>query len=176
MAAELTIQVVRNYTAEPLGNAVQDAARQIGLPVTIQYGAYDNLGAELAKLSSSPECPSIVIITIDLDYFCGGIFSPKWVLAQVIDEFNSLLGAVDAISAQSFVFISNFIPAFRTTMPLAPGHPVLGRESAAVELNLILRDFVAQRTNHCGLLDFDRISARLGQAATRDLLPPLISG
>ncbi len=81
---------------------------------------------------------------------------------------NAVLAAVDTIPAMSFVLISNFIPAFRTSMPLAPGHPVLGRDSAAFELNRILMDFIAQRTNRCGLLDFERISARLGEAATLD--------
>lgn len=168
MGAELTIQFIRNYTAEPIGNAVEEAAREIGLSVKTQYGAYDNLGAEIATLASSTDLPSIVIITIDLGYFCGGIFSPKWDFAQVSDEFNSLLAAIDAIPAQSFIFISNFIPAFRMPLPLAPGHPTLGRDSAAHDLNLILRDFVAQRTNRCGLLDFERVSARIGELATRD--------
>jgi len=35
-------------------------------------------------------------------------------------------------------------------------------------LNTILRDFVAQRPNRCGLLDFERIAARLGESATFD--------
>jgi FkbH-like protein len=103
-----------------------------------------------------------------LDYFSGGIFSPKWQLAQVINDFNSLLAAIDAIPAKSFVLISTFLPAFRTSMPWAPGHPILGRDSAAFELNNLLRDFIAQRPNRCGLLDFERIAARLGEAATLD--------
>lgn len=168
MAPELTIQFVRNYTAEPIGNAVQEAAQQIGLSVNTCFGAYDNLGVEIATLASAPEPPSIVLLTIDLDYFSGGIYSPKWDLAEIINDFNSLLAAVDSIPPKSFVLISTFIPAFRTSMPLAPGHPVLGRDAAAFELNRILRDFVAHRTNRCGLLDFERISARLGEAATLD--------
>jgi FkbH-like protein len=168
MGAELTIQFIRNYTAEPIGHALQEAVGQIGLSVKTQFGAYDNLGAEIATLSSSQETPSIVIVTIDLEYFSGGIFSPKWELAQVINDFNSLLAAIDAIPAKSFVLISTFIPAFRTSMPWTPRHPVLGRDSAAFELNTILRDFVAQRPNRCGLLDFERIAARLGEAATLD--------
>ena len=75
MEAELTVQFIRNYTVEPLGHAVQEAAKQIGLTVKTQFGAYDNLGAEIATLASSQESPSIVIITIDLDYFSGGIFN-----------------------------------------------------------------------------------------------------
>ena len=50
----------------------------------------------------------------------------------------------------------------------APGHAVLGRESAAFELNRILRDFVARHPGRCGLLDFERIAARLGEAGTLD--------
>ncbi|MST93988.1 MAG: HAD-IIIC family phosphatase [Pedosphaera sp.] len=168
MGAELTIQFVRNYTAEPLGDAVQEAAQPIGLAVKTQFGAFDNLGAEIAALSSAPEPPAIVVVTIDLDYFSGGLFSPKWQLAQVMDDFNSLLAAIEAIPPKSFVLISTFIPAFRTSMPLAPGHPVLGRDSAAFELNRTLRDFIARRPNRCGLLDFERIAARLGEAATLD--------
>ncbi len=60
---------------------------QIGLQsVKTCFGAYDNLGAEIATLASSPESPSIVMVTIDLDYFSGGIYSPKWGLAEVINE------------------------------------------------------------------------------------------
>ena len=67
----------------------------------------------------------MVVITIDLEYFSGGIFSPRWDRAQVTDDFNSLLTAVDAIPASSFVLISpHFIPAFRTSLPWAPAHPV----------------------------------------------------
>jgi FkbH-like protein len=70
--------------------------------------------------------------------------------------------------SQSFVFISTFIPSSQISLPWAPEHPVLGRDSAAFELNRILRDFVARRPNRCGLLDFERIAARLGEAATFD--------
>lgn len=168
MGAELTIQFIRNYTAEPIGHAVQEAAAQIGLSVKTHFGAYNNLGAEIATLSSCPEPPSIVIVTIDLEYFAGGTFSPKWHLAQVVKDFNALLAAIDAISTKSFVLVSTFIPPFRTSMPWTPGHPVLGRDSAAFELNTILRDFIAHRSNRCGLFDFERIAARLGESATLD--------
>ena len=168
MGTELTIQFIRNYTAEPIGHAVQAAAEQTGLSVKTHFGAYDNVGAEIAALSSSQETPSTVVVTIDLDYFSGGPFSPKWHLAEVINDFNTLLNAIDAIPATSFVLISTFIPPFRTSMPWAPRHPVLGRDFAAFELNTILRDFVAQRPNRCGLLDFERLAARLGESATLD--------
>src|ERR1039457_4764539 len=168
MGSELTIQFIRNYTAEPIGNAVQEAAEQIGLSVKAQFGAFDNLGAEIAALSSGLETPSTVVVTIDLDYFSGGPFSSKWRLAQVIDDLNSLLAAIDLIPAQAFVLVSTFIPPFRISMPWAPRHPVLGKDAAAFELNAILRGFVAQRPNRCGLLDFERIAARLGESATLD--------
>src|SRR5690348_7546762 len=130
MLPELTIQFVRNYTVEPIGNAVEEAAQQIGLSVKTSFGAYENLGAEIATIASYPEPPSIVVVTIDLDYFSGGIYSPKWDLAEIINDFNTLLAAIDAIPAKSFVLVSTFLPAFRTSMPLAPEHPVLGRDSA----------------------------------------------
>lgn len=168
MAAELTIQFIRNYTAEPIGEAVRESGQAIGLSIKTLFGAYDNLGAEIAMISTSAEPPAIVIVTIDLDYFSGGIFSPRWTLAQAVDDLNALLAAVDALPPQSFVLLSTFIPASRPSLPWAPEHPVLGRDAAAFELNRIIRDFVAQRANRCGLLDFERISARLGETATID--------
>jgi FkbH-like protein len=168
MGTELTIQFIRNYTAEPIGNALQEAATPVGLTVKASFGAFDNLGAEIAALASCPEPPDIVIVTIDLDYFSGGRFSPKWQMAEVINDFNSLLAAIEAIPAKSFVLISTFLPAFRASMPQMPGHPILGRDSAAFALNNILRNFIAERPNRCGLLDFERIAARLGEAATLD--------
>ncbi len=147
---------------------MHEAAREIGLALKTHFGAYDNLGAEIATLASCQEPPSIVLVTIDLDYLCGGIFSPQWRLASVIDDFNTLLEAIDAIPARSFVLISTFLPPFRTSLPWAPKHPVLAGDSAAFELNAILRTFVAQRPNRCGLLDFERVAARLGEAATLD--------
>src|SRR5260370_17723267 len=110
MQAELTMQFIRNCTAEPIGNAVQEAASQIGLSVKTVLGAYENLGAEIALLASCSEPPSIVVITIDLEYFSGGIFSPKWDRTQVINDFNSLLAAVDAIPTRPFSLTSTFIP------------------------------------------------------------------
>jgi len=168
MGTELTIQFIRNYTAEPIGNALREAAAPTGLSVKTNFGAFDNLGAEIATLTSCPEPPAVVVVTIDLEYFSGGIFSPKWQMAEVVKDFNSLLAAIDAIPAKSFVLISTFVPVFRTSMPWAPGHPALGRDSAAFVLNNLLRDFVAQRPNRCGLLDFERIAARLGEASTLD--------
>src|SRR5258708_30740008 len=82
MGAELTIHFIRNYTAEPIGDAVHEAAREIGLALKTHFGAYDNLGAEIATLASCQEPPSIVLVTIDLDYLCGGIFSPQWRLGH----------------------------------------------------------------------------------------------
>lgn len=168
MGPELRIQFIRNYTAEPVGLALQEAAAKIGLSVTAHFGAYDNLGAEIATISSCQEPPQVVIVTIDLEYFSGGIFSPRWDFTQVVKDFKSLLAAIDAIPPKSFVLISTFLPPFKTSLPWAPSHPVLGRDSAAFELNAILRDFVAQRPNRCGLLDFERIAARLGESATLD--------
>ena len=168
MGPELTIRFIRNYTAEPIGQAVQEAAGQLGLSVITQFGAYDNLGAEIASIHSIAEPPSIVVITIDLDYFSGGPFAPTWNLTQTINDLQALLAAVDALDAKSFVILSTFIPPFRTSLPWSPGHPVLGRDAAAFELNTVLRDFVARRSNRCGLLDFERIAARLGESASLD--------
>lgn len=82
MGTELTIQFVRNYTVEPIGDAVQEASRAIGLSVQTLFGAYDNLGAEIATLASAAEAPSIVIVTIDLDYFSGAFFRPDGILRK----------------------------------------------------------------------------------------------
>src|ERR1700734_3115846 len=106
MGTELTIQFIRNYTAEPIGNALQEAVAPLGLSVKTNFGAFDNLGAEIAVLASCPQSPAIVVVTIDLHYFSGGMFSPNWQLAQVINDFNSLLAAIDTIPAKSFVLIS----------------------------------------------------------------------
>ena len=168
MGTELTIHFVRNYTVEPIAEALQEAAGKIGLGIEPSFGAYDNLGPEIAAFASGQDAPSILVVTIDLEYFAGGLFSPQWNRETVVDEFNSLLAAMDAIPAKTFVLISTFVPSFRTPMPWAPGHPVLGRDAVAFELNTILREFVAQRTNRCGLLDLERVAARLGEAATLD--------
>ena len=168
MASDLTIQFIRNYTAEPVGEALQEAADRLGLSVKTVFGAFDNLGVEIATLATCQELPAVVVVTIDLEYFSCGIFSPHWQLEQIVNDFNSLLAAIDSIPAKSFVLISTFLPAFRTSMPWMPGHPVLGRDAAAFELNNLLRDFVAKRPNRCGILDFERIAARLGEAATLD--------
>jgi FkbH-like protein len=168
VGTELTIRFIRNYTTEPIGNTVQDAARNLGLAVQVQHGDYDNLGAEIAALSSSGNVPSLVILAIDLDYFAGGVYSPKWDFNQVADSLNSLLNAVDALPSSAFVLLSTFIPPFRTSLPSIPKHPVFGRDSAAFELNNTLREFAARRPNRCGILDFERVAARLGEAATVD--------
>jgi FkbH-like protein len=168
MGTALTIQFIRNYTAEPIGQAVQEAAGKIGLSVKTQFGAFDNLGAEIATLAASQEPPPIVVVTIDLDYYAGGISSPRWDTARALQDFDSLLAAIETIPAKTFVLLSTFIPPFRTSLPWAPAHPVLGRDAAVFELNTRLRDFVAQRANRCGLLDFERLAARLGEAATLD--------
>jgi len=168
MATELTIQFIRNYTAEPLGNAIQEAAKQVGLSVKASFGAYDNLGAEIASLDANQEGPSFAVITISLDYFSGGIFSPNWDRTEVINDFKRLLDAIDTLSGKTFVLVSTFIPPFRTSLPWAPNHLVLGRDAAVFELNSIIRNFVAERCNRCGILDFERIAARLGESATFD--------
>ena len=168
MGAELTIQFIRNYTAEPIGEAVQEAGGKIGLAIKTSFGAFDNIGVEIASLAAAAAAPAIVVVTIDLEYFSGGIFSPQWTLAQAVDDLNAILAAVDAIPAKSFVLISTFIPPFKTSLPWAPEHAVLGKDAAAFELNRIIRDFVAQRSHRCGLLDFERIAARLGETATVD--------
>jgi FkbH-like protein len=168
MATELTIQFIRNYTAEPLGIAIQEAANQVGLSVKTSFGAYDNLGVEIASLSSNPDTPAFAVLTISLDYFSGGIFSPNWERAEVINEFKRLLDAIDTLSVKTFVLISTFVPPFRTSLPWAPNHAVLGKDAAVFELNAIVRNFVAKRSDRCAILDFERIAARLGEPATFD--------
>jgi FkbH-like protein len=168
MGTELTIQFIRNYTAEPIGEKLTELAAPLGLSVKNSFGAFDNLGAEIATLASATQPPAVVVVTIDLEYFSGGLFSPNWQLNEVLNDFNSLLAAIDNIPAKSFVLISTFLPAFRSPLPWAPGHPILGRDAAAFELNARLRNFVAERPNRCGLLDFERMAARLGEAATLD--------
>src|SRR5262249_40138739 len=135
MSAELAIQFIRNYTAEPIGEAVAEAASKIGLTVRTEFGAYDNLGAEIAALATRQESPSVVVVTIDLDYFSGGLFSPKWDRHQALDDFSSLLEAVEAVPSRSFVLLSTFVPPFHAPLPWAPEHPVLGKDGIAYELN-----------------------------------------
>jgi FkbH-like protein len=168
MGSELTIHFFRNYTAEPLGNAIQDRAKQFGLSAKATFGAYDNLGAEIASLGSSEDIPSFAILTISLDYFSGGIFSPRWDRAEVIADFKRLLDAVETLSDKTFVLISTFVPPFRTSLPWAPNHPVLGKDAVVFELNALVRAFVSEHSNHCGILDFERIAARVGESATFD--------
>src|SRR5436190_5829556 len=117
MPPEIKIHFIRNYTAEPIGIAVQEQAKELALSVTTQFGAYDNLGAEIATLASAAELPSIVMVTIDLDYFSGWVFSPKWDLAHARNDLEALLKAIDALPAATFVLISTFIPPFRTSLP-----------------------------------------------------------
>jgi FkbH-like protein len=168
MGSELTIRIIRNYTAEPIADAIKEAAQRVGLAVQPELGAFDNVGAEIAALASDAKPPALAIVTIDLEYFSGGLFSPKWNLPQATSDLRSVLAAIDSIPPACFVLVSTFLPGFRTTMPWAPEHPMLGRSGAAFELNHILRGFVADRPNRCGLLDFERIAARLGESATLD--------
>lgn len=163
MEAASTIHFVRNYTAEPIGLALEEMAQKDGVSVKTEFGAYDNLGVELARLASLPQTPSIVILTIDLEYFAGGLYSPNWRLEQVVEALRTLLGVVDSMPAKVLVLISTFIPPFETSLPSVPS-----RNTAAFELNRILREFVAERSDRCGILDFERIAARLGEAGTRD--------
>lgn len=168
MKQELPVQFIRNYTAEPIGLALREMAQRAGISITTQFGAYDNLGGELAGLVTQPELPAIVILTIDLEYFAGGIFSPSWRLEEAARHLQTLLSAVDPAPAKVFFLISTFVPAFEISLPWSPKHPLLGREGAAFELNRLLRDFVAERSERCGLLDFERIAMRLGERGTRD--------
>ena len=168
MPAEAVIQFIRNYTVEPVAYALQEAAQKLAISVKANFGAYDNLGPEIAALVSATAPPQFVALTIDLDYFAGGIFSPKWDLGQAKSDLNALLGAIEAASASTFFLISTFIPPFTTSLPWAPGHSVLGQDAAAFELNAVVRDFVARHPNRCGLLDFERVAARLGENATVD--------
>ncbi len=164
MNPPLRIQFIRNYTAEPIGLALQEAARKVGISVEPQFGAYDNLGVELAEIISAAEPPGMVVLTIDLEFFAGGIFSPAWSLDMAMEEFRVLLSAVDALPEKVFVLISTFTSPFRISLPWNPN----GRNAAALELNRVLREFVAQRLRHYGLLDFERIAAQLGESGTVD--------
>ncbi|HSU55733.1 MAG TPA: hypothetical protein VLT36_16880, partial [Candidatus Dormibacteraeota bacterium] len=162
------IQFIRNYTAEPIGTDLQEAAKKFGIQIELEFGAYENLGMEIAEIASADPSPAVAVITIDLEYFAGGLYSPLWDMSRTNGELQSLLLAVDRIPAKTLVLLSTFLPPFNTSIPWTPGHPVLGRAAAAFELNQVLREFVAQRPTRCGLLDFERIAARLGEAATLD--------
>src|ERR1043166_2925323 len=105
MSAALTVQFIRNYTAEPIGLAVEDLARKLGIPVQPQFGAYDNAGPELALLAGSESLPGLVILTLDIDYLSGGICSPKWHAAQATSDLKTLLDIVEVISAKTFVLV-----------------------------------------------------------------------
>src|SRR5689334_5186712 len=130
MPAEAVIQFIRNYTVEPVAYALQEAAQKLGISVKASFGAYDNLGPEIAALDSASAPPQFVVLTIGLDYFAGGIFSPKWDLQEAKSELSALLAAMEASSANTFFLISTFIPPFNTSLPWAPGHSVLGRDAA----------------------------------------------
>lgn len=163
-----TFQFIRNYTVEPIGSALAESAKESNFSIESTYGSFDNLGTEILNIRTSDNPPTFVVLTIDLDYFCGGIYSPNWKRSQVVDEFNQLLNAIDTIPPSSFILISNFIPTTAISIPLSLGHDILGRSSIYDDLNLTLRDFIAQRTSCCGLLDFARLAAHLGEASTKD--------
>jgi FkbH-like protein len=168
MTKPLTFQFIRNYTVEPIGSALAESAKESNFSIELTYGSFDNLGTEILNIRISDNPPTFVVLTIDLDYFCGGIYSPNWKRSQVVDEFNQLLNAVDTIPPGSFILISNFIPSTEISIPLSPGHDILGRSSIIDDLNLTLRDFIARRTSRFGLLDFARLAVHLGEASTKD--------
>src|SRR5262245_27445635 len=103
MSSKVTIRFVRNYTIEPVGDSLVEAASNLGLIVHPEFGAYDNLGVEIAELAAGPESPAVTIVTIDLDYFSAGLFSPRWDRNQALIELERILSAIDRLAAKSFV-------------------------------------------------------------------------
>lgn len=162
----LPIRFVRNFTVEPIAEALKPHAAALGLELDPVFGAYDNVVPEILEAAIAP--PDILIIALDLEFFAGGLYNPHWTLAQARDELENLFGAVESLPPQTLVLFTTFLPPFTRPFPWAPEHPILGRAAAAFSLNELIRAFVAAHPTLCGLLDFERLAAQLGEASTID--------
>jgi FkbH-like protein len=162
----IEIHFVRNYTVEPVGNAISDLMEELKIPANLTYGSYDNLGYEISQIGKADNPPSYLFISVDLNYFAGGFYSKNWNREESLREFEHLVAAVDSVPPQTFVIISNFIPDSAVPLPEIPGHRLMGRNHFIRELNDALYEFVSKRADRCANLDFERIAARLGSAAS----------
>lgn len=165
---KLEIRFIRNFTVESIGEAARQQASAAGIDLEADYGAYDSVMPELLALQQAAPAPDAVVVLLDADYFAGGLYSPAWSLEEAEAELGQILAAVEKLPPQTFVLLATFLPPFRSPLPWAPAHPVLGRGAAAFALNDRIREFVGRHPGRAGLLDCERLAARLGESASLD--------
>jgi FkbH-like protein len=168
MSTEVHIHFVRNFTVEPIGRAIVEALSSEGVSARDTYGAYGNVGFELAGFAQGNETPTYLVLSLDLEYFAGGFHSPLWSRDEALGEFGLLLGAIERIPPQVYVIITDFSPVAAPGLPEIPGHRLYGRNLFIRELNGMIHGFAAARANQCAILSFERIFSRLGASACED--------
>ncbi len=169
ISIQMKVQFIRNYTAEPLGEALANLLAKCPTGFEATFGAYGNVLPELFDIASSKVAPNVLVLTLHLDFFGAGIHSSLWNFAEAEAELNQILRTVEKLPATVYTFISNFVPPTRAELPILGLETYSGRDNTAQEFNLVIREFVKLNAHKCGLLDFQKIAARLGELATFDL-------
>lgn len=164
----LKVQIVRNFTVEPLLEVLGKDLKLSGFELEAEVGAYGNQIQEILTLSKNPDKPDVLILALHMDYFSAGLFSPRWSIEDAKSELNALFHAIDSLPEGIFTVVSTFVSPVHSNLPLPSPNSIAGRDDAAGELNRMVSAFVVNRTNKCGILDFQKIAARLGEKESID--------
>lgn len=163
-----TVAVVRNFTVEPVEPFLKLAAYRRRLSLTVNYSGYQPApGPELEALVGGDT--DVVLIALRLEQLApilAGEFladageSRSEAATAVVETVESLIHWVRALS-QAAVLVHNF------AMPPAPAGGIGDAQQADGQVNLIRAmnrrlARIAERTDHCYIVDVDHALADLG--------------
>lgn len=153
----------RNFTVEPFGEPLTIAGREIGVEISSEFGSYGNALTDIFEAGSRATPPDFVCVVLSLDYLGAGIFSPSWRMEDAEREVDQILAALEGLPTGVSGIVATFIPGPCCELPACTE-----TGDAALILNARIRAFAAARSGRIGLLELDRIVARLGWEACID--------
>jgi FkbH-like protein len=167
--AAFTIRILRNFTIEHIEPALKSFGEQFGLPVQVQFGAFDSVVQDILSLPESRElgAPDLVVVALNLDSFAGGLWTPGWNMESTKAALQNIFDLL-VKHFSGLAIVNTFIPSFFISRPALGAEALGGRPAAVQELNSFIRSCVASNPTRLALVDWDILAMGLGEREVMD--------
>lgn len=162
--SDSSILILRNFSIDHLKRPLEKAGEARGVAISVTLGGYDTISQDLLAL---PEQRDLVVCSLILETFAGGLWTPGWTFEHARSELTALYELLKQRSGARVV-VNTFVPPTNPWLHGTTSSTLSGRTQAVRELNAWIRTFVRENDNVFALVDWEALASRLGTEASLD--------
>ena len=167
--AEVRVSFLRNFTIEGIEPFLKYHLLKSGLSLSGTFGNYDMMRQELLDPGSHiyTHSPDVIVAALHLESYLPDAGDGGWVAARVMEELAPLFEQIARLSP-ALIAVNTFISPFYADFGIASVADRHSRYDEVLELNRLVRAFVAARPSRFVLMDWERMARLLGEEESMD--------